>query len=38
MRMFKNKVLRTVFGTKRDEIAKTFRKFHGPSEELSNLY
>jgi hypothetical protein len=34
--MFKNKVLRKIFGTKRDEVMGGWRKLH--SEELHNLY
>jgi hypothetical protein len=34
--VFKNRVLRRIFGPKRDEVTGEWRKFH--SEELHNLY
>ena len=34
--MFENRVLRTVFGPKRDEVTGKWRKLH--NEELSDLY
>jgi hypothetical protein len=36
LRVFKNRVLRRIFGPKRDEVAGEWRKLHG--EELHNLY
>jgi hypothetical protein len=36
MRVFENKVLRRIFGPKRDEVMGEWRKLH--SEELHNLY
>jgi hypothetical protein len=36
LRVFKNRVLRRIFGPKRDEIAGEWRKFH--NEELHDLY
>jgi hypothetical protein len=36
LRVFENRVLRTVFGPKRDEITGEWRKLH--NEELSDLY
>ena len=36
MRVFENKVLRTVFGPKRYEVTGEWRKLH--KEELSDLY
>jgi hypothetical protein len=36
MRMFENRVLRRVFGTKRDEVTEEWRKLH--NEELNDLY
>jgi len=36
LRMFENRVLRSVFGPKRDEITEEWRKLH--NEELSDLY
>jgi hypothetical protein len=36
LRMFENRVLRRVFGSKRDEITEKWRKLH--NEELSDLY
>jgi hypothetical protein len=34
--MFENRVLRRIFGPKRDEVTEEWRKLH--SEELHNLY
>ena len=34
--MFQNRVLRRIFGPKRDEVTREWRKLH--NEELSNLY
>ena len=34
--VFKNRVLRTIFGPKRDEVAGEWRRLH--SEELNDLY
>ena len=34
--MFENRVLRRIFGTKRDEVTGEWRKLH--NEELNNLY
>jgi hypothetical protein len=34
--MFENRVLRRIFGPKRDEVTGEWRKFH--NEELHNLY
>ena len=34
--MFENRVLRRVFGPKRDEVTREWRKLH--NEELNNLY
>jgi hypothetical protein len=36
LRVFKNRVLRRIFGPKRDEVTGEWRKLH--SEELHNLY
>ena len=36
MRVFENRVLRRVFGPKRDEVTREWRKLH--NEELSDLY
>jgi hypothetical protein len=36
LRVFENRVLRGIFGTKRDEVTGEWRKFH--SGELHNLY
>jgi hypothetical protein len=36
MRVFENRVLRKVFGPKRDEVTEEWRKLH--KEELNNLY
>jgi hypothetical protein len=36
LRVFENRVLRRIFGTKRDEVTGEWRKLH--SEELHNLY
>ena len=36
LRVFKNRVLRRVFGPKRDEVTGEWRKLH--NEELSDLY
>ena len=36
LRVFENRVLRRVFGPKRDEITREWRKLH--NEELSDLY
>jgi hypothetical protein len=36
LRMFENRVLRRIFGPKRDEITRGWRKLH--NEELRNLY
>jgi hypothetical protein len=36
LRVFKNKVLRRIFGPKRDEVTGGWRKLH--NEELHNLY
>ena len=36
LRVFENKVLRKIFGTKRDEVTRKWRKLH--NEELNNLY
>ena len=36
LRMFENRVLRRVFGSKRDEVTGKWRKLH--NEELSDLY
>jgi hypothetical protein len=36
MRVFENRVLRRIFGPKRDEVRGEWRKLH--SEELHNLY
>jgi hypothetical protein len=36
LRVFENKVLRRIFGTKRDEVTGCWRKLH--NEELRNLY
>ena len=36
LRVFENKVLRRIFGTKRDEVTGEWRKLH--NEELSDLY
>jgi len=34
--MFENRVLRTIFGPKRDEVSEEWRKLH--KEELNDLY
>jgi hypothetical protein len=36
LRMFENRVLRTIFGPKRDELTREWRKLH--NEELHDLY
>jgi hypothetical protein len=36
LRVFENRVLRRVFGSKRDEVNGEWRKLH--NEELNNLY
>jgi len=36
MRVFENRVLRRIFGPKRDEVTGEWRKLH--NEELNNLY
>jgi hypothetical protein len=36
LRVFENRVLRSMFGPKRDEVTEKWRKLH--SEELHNLY
>jgi hypothetical protein len=36
VRVFENRVLRRIFGPKRDEVARGWRKLH--DEELQNLY
>jgi hypothetical protein len=36
LRVFKNRVLRRIFGPKRDEVTGEWRKLH--NEELNNLY
>jgi hypothetical protein len=36
LRVFQNRVLRRLFGLKRDEVARGWRKLH--NEELHNLY
>jgi hypothetical protein len=36
LRVFENRVLRRIFGSKRDEIKREWRKLH--NEEVSNLY
>jgi hypothetical protein len=36
LRVFENKVLRRIFGPKRDEVTRGWRKLH--NEELYNLY
>jgi hypothetical protein len=36
LRVFENRVLRRIFGPKRDEVAREWRKLH--NEELSGLY
>ena len=36
MRVFENRVLRRIFGTKRDEVTGVWRKLH--NEELNDLY
>jgi hypothetical protein len=36
LRVFDNRVLRRIFGSKRDEVAGEWRKFH--NEELHNFY
>jgi hypothetical protein len=36
LRVFENRVLRRIFGPKRDEVTKKFRKLH--NEELNDLY
>jgi len=35
-RVFENRVVRRIFGTKRDEVAREWRKVH--DEELNDLY
>jgi hypothetical protein len=36
LRVFENRVLRRIFGTKRDEVTREWRRLH--SEELNDLY
>jgi hypothetical protein len=36
LRVFKNRVLRTIFGPKRDEVTGEWRKLH--NEELNDVY
>jgi hypothetical protein len=36
LRVFENRVLRSIFGTKRDEVTGEWRKLH--NEELHDLY
>ena len=36
LRVFENRVLRTIFGPKRDEVTREWRKLH--KEELHDLY
>jgi len=36
LRVFENRVLRKIFGPKRDEVTREWRKLH--NEELNNLY
>jgi len=36
LKMFENRVLRTIFGPKRDEVSEEWRKLH--KEELNDLY
>jgi hypothetical protein len=36
LRVFKNRVLRRIFGLKRNEVIRSYRKLH--NEELRNLY
>jgi hypothetical protein len=36
LRVFENRVLRRIFGSKRDEVTREWRKLH--NEELHNLY
>jgi hypothetical protein len=36
LRMFENRVLRRIFGPKRDEVTEEWRKLH--NEELNDLY
>ena len=36
LRVFKNKVLSRIFGTRRDEVTGEWRRFH--NEELNDLY
>ena len=36
MRVFENRVLRRIFGPKRDEVRRVWRKLH--NEELNDLY
>jgi hypothetical protein len=36
LRVFENKVLRRIFGPKRDEVTRAWRKLH--NEELNDLY
>ena len=36
LRVFENRVLRRIFGPKRDEVTREFRKLH--NEELNDLY
>jgi hypothetical protein len=36
LRVFENRVLRRIFGLKRDEVTREWRKLH--NEELNNMY
>jgi hypothetical protein len=36
LRVFENRVLRRIFGTKREELARSLKRLH--NEELHNLY
>jgi hypothetical protein len=36
LRVFENRVLRRIFGPKRDEVTRTWRKLH--NEKLNDLY
>jgi hypothetical protein len=36
LKVFQNRVLRRIFGPKRDEVTEEWRKFH--SEQLHNMY
>jgi hypothetical protein len=36
LRVFENRVLRRIFGTKRDEVTRQWRKLH--TEELNDMY